>query len=490
MAIGGGLVLAVGPTADLKAMARSQTRVIDCAERTLIPGLHDAHLHLFAYASRLASVECSPPAVRSIAALQAALRAQAATQPPGTWIRAVGYDETALEEGRHPNRDDLDVAAPHHPVRLYHRSYHACVTNSLGLRAAGVTVATAEPVGGLIDRDLGTGEPTGLFFETAQGLVNRVVPSLTYEELEHGVGDFSRQLASWGVTALQDATPSTTVEDWGTFHRLQTSGALLQRTVMMFGAAQLPNVLAAGWTPHREQGLLRLGAAKIVLDESTGRVQPDARTLADLIAHAHDAGFQVALHAVTSTALDAALAALETVITDSPRLHPRHRIEHCSVCTPPQAARIARLRVHVATQPGFVHYSGARYLSEVAEEELPWLYPCETLLNAGVALAGSSDSPIAPANPWAGIYGAVTRLSEHGRLLSPEQRVSVNDALNLYTHGSAAASFQEHRLGRIAPGYKADLALLSDDPLASAPVALLSMASVLTIVAGKIVYMT
>lgn len=437
--ISDGRIAAAGEAADLRKPGIEE---IDCLGGTILPGLHDAHIHLFASAARLSALDCSGS--RSIFELQTLIHQRAEEMPTGAWVRAVGYDEHIL--GRHPTRWDLDEAAPDRPVRLQHRSYHACVLSSAALDAAGIGPESEEPPGGVIDRDLTTGEPTGLLYETAQELVRRAIPPSAQAEIEHGIAAVSRQLLEWGITSIQDATASNTPDDFEAFHRLQKRGLLRQRATVML------------------QDVIPGHALKIVLDESTGRLHPPQDELKRRVLEAHRAGVQVALHVVTPEALDAALDAIEYAQCFYKRPDPRHRIEHCSVCTPEQARRIDGLGAVVCTQPGFIHYSGDRYLSDVEPEQLPWLYPLRTLLDAGVRVAGGSDSPIAPADPWAALDAAVTRRSTSGREVAPEQGVTLREAMDMYTVGAAAASFQEHELGRVAPGYLADLVVVSGDP--------------------------
>jgi predicted amidohydrolase YtcJ len=285
---------------------------------------------------------------------------------------------------------------------------------------------------------------------------------------------FSEQLLQWGVTALQDATASNSAADWDLFQELQETGLLRQRVALMMGA--LPDERLSA--PR-----LRLGPIKVMLNESAGRLHPSLLDLNERVLEAHRAGWQVALHVVTRDALGAALNALEYAQASFARPDARHRIEHCSVCTPEQAARIAALGAHVCTQPGFLHYSGDRYLREVPPEDAPFLYPLRSLQESDVSLSGGSDSPVAPADPIAALQAAVTRRSAGGAVVTPEQRIDTESAIEMYTRGSAAAVFQEHELGLVAPGYLADLVLLPAGSLAAG-----DLRPVLTVVGGEIAW--
>ena len=204
----------------------------------MLPGFIDAHCHLLAYAASLLSVDCSPAAVSSIADIQAAIRRRAESTPAGRWIRAVGYSEVDLAEGRHPTRWDLDAAAPDHPVRLIHRSGHACVLNSLALRLCGIDMATEEPAGGYLERDASSGEPSGLLLEMNE-LVERAVPPLAYEELAEGVRLASQRFLAAGVTSLVDASHTNGPAEWELMRRLRQEGHLAPRLTAMVGIEHL-----------------------------------------------------------------------------------------------------------------------------------------------------------------------------------------------------------------------------------------------------------
>lgn len=489
VAVAGERIVAVGETAELRELAAPGTRVIDCQGKALLPGFHDSHIHILGHAAQLASVDCSPRVVKSIRDLQDAIRQRASELPPGTWIRAAGYHEFALAEKRHPTRWELDAAAPDYPVRLSHQSYHASVLNSLAMKLAGIGMETEEPPGGIIERDLETGEPNGLLFETAQAVgVAHVLPQLTEDELSHGIARASRHYAQWGITALQDATASNTLTDWRTLLRLQQGGNLRQRATMMLGNDGLAEAIARGLPPGHTEGLLRLGPVKTILDETTGSVFPHPEVLKEQVLLAHRAGFQVALHCLTPETLDAALDAIEYAQRTFPRPDARHRIEHCSVCGPEQAKRIRALGVTVSTQPPFVYYNGDRYRSEVPMHQQPWLYPLRTLLDAGITVSAGSDCPVVPANPVVGLFASVTRRSEGGQVVGEHQAVSIEEAVRMYTVGAAAAALLEQELGTIAPGRLADLVLLSDDPMVIPPEGLLELQSLLTVIDGEVVW--
>jgi hypothetical protein len=203
---------------------------------------------------------------------------------------------------------------------------------------------------------------------------------------------------------------------------------------------------------------------KIIIDETTGHLKPDQVELNEMVLSIHRAGFQACLHAVQKKTVEAACSAIEYALKKLPKSDHRHRIEHCSVCPPSLARRLAALGIMAVTQPSFIYYSGDRYLRTVPAEELKHLYPIRTLLKSGVTVSASSDCPIAPANPMTGIYAAASRMTETGERVLSEEKVSPEEALRMYGENAARAIFDEGIKGSISPGKLADLVVLSGDP--------------------------
>jgi hypothetical protein len=508
VAVRGDTIAAVG-THDLVApWLGPRTRTIDCQGMTLLPGLIDAHCHLLALAASLTAVDCGPGAVRSIEELKWAVRRRAEATPPGSWIRAFGYDDLALApmKSGHPTRWDLDQAAPHHPVRLDHRSGHATVLNSRALALAGIHRDTPDPVEGVIERDGATGEPNGLLLELADLLRKRLGPLRSQAELAEGVVRLNQLLLQCGITSVQDAGPENDLARWETFQSLKDSGRFACRVTMLAGTSHLAGFRAAGMRYGDGDNSLRLGAAKGMLTLTTGALHPDVQQLREMVAEAQRSGFPIAVHAVEREAVEAVTQALRGLTpgfaTPSPSLMERglggeaafssaasrHRIEHCAECPPDLVAQVRRCGAMVVTQPGFVYWEGDRYLERVEPSLLPHLYPVGSLARAGVALAFGSDAPVIDPNPWPAIYGAVTRSTRQGRTLPPGQEVAVETALRMYTLGGALAEGSQARKGSIAPGKLADLVLVDSDPREVAPLMLKDIRAMLTIIGGQVVW--
>jgi len=488
VAVAGNRILQAGSRQELEPLRETATRLIDCQGKTVVPGFNDAHCHPLALATSLLSVDCSPASAGSIGDIQARIRQRATEAPPGKWIRATGYNDFYLAEKRHPNRWDLDEAAPNHPVKLSHRSGHACVLNGLALRMLNIDRYTPEPPGGIIERDLDSGEPNGLIFEM-NTYVDEHMPLLSEEELLQGMRLANAQFLSHGITSIQDATWTDSPKRQQMLQRFKEQGELSPRVSMMIGVDEIDEFKQQGLRTGSELGTgVRLGAVKIIIQTATGSLCPTQDELNMQVLKAHQAGFQVALHAIEENEVEAAITALEYALSESPKTDHRHRVEHCSVCPPHLLRRLTDIRAVVATQPSFIYYGGERYLATVPPKDLEWLYPCGSLMRNGLRVAASSDAPVVPVDPPAGIYAAVTRKAANGRTLMPREGVSRQEALEMHTANGAYASFEDGTKGCISPSALADLIVLSEDPTQVTEDRLREIKVEMTVVGGEILW--
>ena len=496
VAVRGETIVAVGSRAEAARLAGPDAEVIDCRGMCLVPGFIDAHCHLFATASSLQGLACGPDEVANIRELQAAIRQRAVTKPQGGWIRGFGYDDLALEEERHPNRWDLDQAAPENPVRLDHRSGHAAALNSLALQLAGIHRDTPDPVDGVIERAADSGEPTGLLLEMGPFLRQRLGRLRDGKNTEEGIARLGRLLLSYGITSVHDAGVNNSPDRWDAMANLQASGLLPCRTTMMAGSGYLGDFLAAGRAWGDGDHWLRLGHVKILLSLTTGAMQPDVAELGRIVGEAHRAGFPAAVHAVEEEAVAAAVQVFTESRSAGGHIPTRDRIEHCAECPPELAAQVGRSGAMVVTQPGFIFHHGHRYRQRVDPNLLDSLYPVSSLHRSGATVAFGSDAPVIDPNPWPGIYSAVTGLARDGLPLSGSSaaaagvsnRVSIETALRMYTIAGALAEGAQDVKGTIRPGKLADMTLLDQDPTALEQEMLKDLRPVMTIVGGKVAW--
>lgn len=488
VAVRGDRILVVSDNGQLGEVRGAKTRVIDCGGKTVVPGFNDAHCHLFGAIRKRRTIDLSQSSVKSIADIKAAIRKRARTTLPGKWITASDYNEFYLAEKRHPNRRDLDEAAPEHPVIITHRSLHACVLNSLALARAGITSETPEPRGGVIERELNKGEPSGRLYEMVGYIRQKVLSPLSEDELAEGIASVNQHYLSMGITSLQEASVSNDHDRWEILKKFKDNGSLKSRVSMMFGFDALPQFQKRGLTFSAGDSGLRLGGLKIMLSEAKGSLQPPLEELKSQALTAHEAGFPLAIHCVEPGTVEAAIETLEHINSRSSIAGRRHRLEHVSECPPDLLKRLKKLKAMVVTQPVFIYQNGERYLATVPAERQRWLYRIGSFIKAGLKVAASSDSPVAHDNPMLGIYAAVTRRVETGQELLPQEAISAQQAMAMYTTSAAYASFEENIKGYIAEGKLADMVILSANPLKSPLEAIKYIRVEMTLIGGGVVW--
>jgi hypothetical protein len=486
-----GIIRALGTRKDYKVFRSKNTEIIDCGSRTVLPGFMDPHLHLRAFAESCVSLNLfSLQGLKSIVDIQSVIKNRCKEKLRGKWIRGRGYNEFYLIEKRHPTRWDLDEVSPDHPVKLSHRSGHAHVLNSLALSLVGISGETGDPPGGLIDRDVTTGEPTGLLFEMGEFLSERI-PPLDDRELLRGLNIANDKLLSLGITSVQDASHLNDLKGWKKICSWKEEGFFRPRTNFMLGQKGFEQIGKTDFSDFSRpvpEDQLRIRGVKVLVDETTGQLHPSQEELNEKALEIHRAGFQVAIHAIDENAVESAWFAIKSALDKMPRLDHRHRIEHCSVCSPALSRRIAALGIIVVTQPSFIFYNGDRYVETVPVEQLEKLYPIGSLFKSGIPVVGSSDCPIVPPNPLIGIYSAVSRKSETGKTLGEGERITPLDALRMYTLNAARASFEERLKGSITAGKLADLVILNGDPSVASPDEIKDMEVEMTILNGEVVW--
>jgi len=489
VSITNGKILSVGNENESARLKGGRPKAIDCHGKTIVPGFIDSHVHLSAFAESLVTINLRPHnGIRSILDIQSKIQQLSQNRPPGEWIRAGGYDEFSLREKLHPNRWDLDVASSVHPIKLTHRSGHAHVLNSVALRMTGISRETPDPEGGLIDRDITTGEPTGVLYGMSE-LLARSIPPMDSRQLDHdGIEMANRELLSCGITSIQDASFRNDVTCWERLQQWKNQGFLKLRVSMMLGVKAFEEYRKGDFSSKIEEEQLLIAGVKIILDETTGRLNPSQDELNELVSKIQNSGFQAVIHAIEEPAIEAACRAIEYALQRSPQSDHRHRIEHCSACPPYLASRLASLGITVVTQPHFIYYNGDRYLETVPKSQLKSLYPLATLLENGVHIAGSSDCPIVPPNPLIGIYSAISRRSETGKPVLAQECITPLDALHMYTDYAARATFEENSKGSITPGKLADLVVLSDDPTTCSTEEIKNIQVEMTVLNGEVVW--
>jgi predicted amidohydrolase YtcJ len=452
---------------------------LDAKGKTLIPGLIDGHGHVMGLGFQLTTLDLSD--TRSLDEAKAKIAAYAAANPARKWIIGRGWNQEVWKLGRFPTAADLDSVVSDRPVWLERVDGHAGWANSAAMKAAGITGKSVSPAGGRIEM---TGAlPSGVFVDAASELVSRVIPEPLPIERDQALAKAQDHLLSLGITAIADMGTST--DDWLTFRRAGDAGRL--RVRIMSYAAGIEPMLAIGGsgpTPWLYEDRLRLVGVKFYTDGALGSRgaflkadyadKPgqrglsflDATKLSNLMSRAAMDDFQIAVHAIG----DAANAQLLDAIDELALTYKgdrRWRVEHAQIVDPVDLARFGRNGTIASMQP--VHQTSDRTMAEVrlGPTRLAGAYAWNSILKAGGKLAFGSDTPVESPDPFAGIATAITREDASGEPLGgwlPEERIRPEAAFAGFTTGAAFAGFAESRIGRIAPGLRADFLILDRDP--------------------------
>ena len=498
--------LVVGLDEDVLGLPARAT--VDADDAVMVPGFHDAHCHTTSYGLGLVLLDLT--AVKGAAATLHAVAEYAQRLGPQDWVIGTGYG-AGLPLGEHLTRDELDRAGGGRPVWLTHFTGHQCVVSSAVLTTVGISSDT-RPERGRIGADA-AGRPNGLLEEAAMDLVKDYVGPSSAERLARAIEAATAAYAAEGITSFTDAGIGCPGLDHSpveiaAYQLARASGGLRARAQLMVHN-ELMHELAAHRDDAIERGLdlgmhtgfgdewLGLGAMKVWVDglgAEGADGQPDWDNDPELLRRdiiaAHRAGWQVAAHAMGDHAVDLVLGALAEARASGPMpvqvAEPRHRIEHGALIRPDQIGRLKTAGITVVTQPILVGEFGDLISEVVGPERLGEAFRVQSLLDAGIPVAGSSDRPVAPGSPLRGMQAMVLRVSESGTVHGPLERTSAADALAAYTVGSARAARAEQHRGRLAPRMAADFVLLADDPVTARPEKISEVEVLATVVGGRV----
>lgn len=511
VAVWQGKVLATGGNADILGLKGPQTEVIDLQGRFACPGLIDNHLHLVSTGIAMGWVDATPATAPTLAALTKQISDRAATTPKGGWVRARGYDQVKLDIGRHPTREELDAAAPDHPVLLTRACGHVSVANSMALALSGITEETPVPDGGVIG--LTAGRLNGFLAENAQNLVKAAMPEATLEEVIDGIERGGKHLLSFGITSCMDAAVGHVAgfAEIQAYEMAKLSGRLPVRVWLTLlgdpGVSIVEDCWRAGLISGVGDDMLRVGGVKIFLDGSAGgrtawmtrpyegepdnigvQMLPD-ETVESIVRDCHDRGYQMACHAIGDGAIEQLITAYEKALAANPDPDRRHRVEHCGYSTPAQNARMQAAGILPAPQMAFIHDFGDSYISVLGEERGMASYPIGTWMRMGLKPSTGSDSPVCSPNPFPDLYAMITRKTGKGTVMDETERLSREEALQAYTEYGAYSQKAEAVKGRLVPGQWADIAVFDNDLLTADPKTILSgTRCLLTLLAGRVVH--
>jgi len=499
IAVARGRILAIGSDADVLALAAPTTKKIDLGKKTVLPGFIDAHSHpAQAGVMHLRMVDCD---LRSIAAIQAALRERAAKTAAGDWVMGFKYDDTKTSDGRPLAIGDLDAAVPDHPVYIQHRGGHTIYCNSLAFQKAGIDEKTPDPAGGKVDHDPVTGKLNGRLAESAQDLIDKVRPTkFTRDDRREGVKLISEMLAKTGITSATEAQGTPT--DLQAYQDARDAGELLFRAYCFINYRHIDSMIAAGVRTGLGDEWVRVGAMKMVCDgsisERTARLstpyegRPNdfgilvmkEEELYEYGKKAHLAGWQIGTHANGDIGIDTTLRVYERLQKESPRPNARFRLEHCTVINDGLVARIAALGAIPTPFSTYVYYHGEK-MKYYGAERLNHMFALRSFLDAGIRATQASDYPPGEFVPMMALQSEVTRTDLQGNVWGPKQKITVQEAIRVGTLNGAYASFEEDLKGSLEAGKVADLVVLGRDPMKEDPSTLVTIPVERTMAGGK-----
>jgi predicted amidohydrolase YtcJ len=490
-----GKIVAVGGNDLLDAYEAA--RVVDLEGKMAMPGFNDTHIHVRGRPRRAVDLT----EAGSLTEIFGAVAAKAQELGEGEWVTGYGWSEDQLEEKRRPLRFDLDEAAPDNPVILTRAGGHSSVANSMALELAGVTAATPDPEGGVIEK-YENGELNGIIRERA-GIVSRLVPETTPEELRESFAQALRNLLSLGITSIiQAGVPPESYAEW---EQVYSGHEELPRAAVQIRFRDPSAIAAFGRKTGDGDERLRVGAVKITVDggftgpaaytlepykdqgDYRGKLNYTEEELRVMVKAGHEAGWQLGFHAIGDAAIVLTVDAFAEALDALPRDDHRHFLNHFTIMPPEETMeKMAAYDILIAQQPNFTYTLEGRYAANLDGDRLQHNNPLRTPMERGIFVALGSD--ILPIGPMVGLYAAVTRKGASGQVYGPEEKITMEEAIVAYTAKAAYLTREESIKGTLEPGKLADIIVLSDDLLVIDPEKILDVEVLMTVVGGKVVY--
>jgi predicted amidohydrolase YtcJ len=505
-------IIFVGSNADAKKYQGANTRVIDLHGGTVVPGLTDAHYHFIGVGQR--EMNLNLEGITNLQDFLAKVKTRVDQAKPGEWVTGRGWIETFWTPPVFPTRFDLDKISPNNPVFLTRADGHGAVANSAALKIGNVTKDTKDPFGGQILRDKETGEPVGMLLDNAQGLVTSHIPARTEGDTDQAIILANKRSIELGWTQVQD--PGGSYDDIAHYQKLYGEGKLKIRIYKAVYGPGPParRLLSEGPIIEAFGNRLNVRAIKVVSDgalgsrgaallqpysdapDSKGFLRVKDEELMPMLKDALQKGIQVETHAIGDYANRFILDEYEKALSAVPKsqrkiAEPRWRIEHSQIINPVDIPRFAKLGIIPSMQPshaiGDLHFAPSR----LGIERLKGAYAWNSFIKLGVIVPGGSDAPVERGEPMIEFYAAVARKDIRGfsgEGWHPEEKVTREDALKMFTIWPAYVAFEEKLRGSIEVGKLADLTVLSADIMKIPEMEILKTKCVMTVIGGEIVY--
>lgn len=508
VAVRGERIVAVGTSKDIRRLVGRDSRVIDLGGALVVPGFIDSHTHFLDGGFALLSIRLREAKSRN--EFVARIQDKAAELAKGEWILNGDWDQQQFDPPELPRREWIDAVTPENPVCVNRHDGHMVLANSLALMMAGVTAGTPSPAGGEILKDPRTGEPTGILKDAAMELVTRHIPDPTFGAKLKAAGAALCLAAENGVTSTHDMAYGT--GNLAVYRDLLDSGKLTCRIFLYVPIVEVDAFSRLSLKTPFGNDFLKIGGLKGFVDgslgsstalffgpytdgpEVSGLFHPDMipeGMMEQRIRTADAAGLQVAVHAIGDRANAVLLDIFEKVITQNGPRDRRWRIEHAQHLRPEDIERMGRLGIIASVQPYHAIDDGRWAEQKIGPERCRTTYAFRSLLDNGVRLAAGSDWTVAPLDPLAGIYAAVTRRTTDGKHPEgwyPEQKISLEEALRAYTTDGAYTEFAEISKGRIKEGFLADFVVLNQNIFEVPPEKIVEARVKTTVVGGRIVF--
>ena len=507
VAVDEGRIVHVGSRESVQGFIGASTRIEELDGRALLPGLHDSHNHLVWSGTELQDVVLT--SATTVEELRALIAAHAARTPGEPWIRGTGWENSLFEGKLH--KSQLDAIVPDRPVYLAAADGHSAWVNSAALAAAGITAKTPDPVNGRIEREAG-GQPTGILRESAASLVSERMPPYSEAQIDEGLKEALGMANSYGITSIIDPSVKPWMLDG--YQRFADRGAL---TVRVHAAARVQpgegvkqlDAIEALRAQYRSP-MVQVNAVKLYIDGviesktaymlkpytdgSNGTPNFASQDLSEVLIAADRAGFQIHAHAIGDGAVRQVLDAIDQVQAANGPRDRRLILAHLQVIDPADLPRLGAHPVYAVFSPLWA-VPGASIdeltVPVIGPERSQWLYPMAAVHRAGGVLVGASDWSVSSMDPFEAMEAGITRqdtVKDGGPVLTPEQRVTLQQILEAYTINGARASFVERELGSLTVGKRADLVVLDRDPFAISPHELSEIQAVMTLLDGREVY--
>ncbi|MFC1554390.1 amidohydrolase [candidate division KSB1 bacterium] len=505
VAVKDGKILAVGEWTEMENMVGEKTEILELDGQLVLPGFNDSHTHFTGGGFHLLGVKLKD--AENEEEFGRRLAEKSRELPPGAWITGGTWDHDRWPSGKEPTADLIDRYVSDRPVFVTRYDGHMSVANSLAMEMAGVTAETADPPGGVIDRKTGSREPTGLLRETAESLVSRIIPDNSREERKIAIETALQHARENGFTSIQQVDLNTT--ELEIYKELMKEGGLTSRIYGYFPLSTWENYIEKGYRDNSNfDNKIILAGMKAFIDGSLGSTTAlffdpytqnpetegiyvvDPEVLKQQIIDADAAGLQLAVHAIGDRANSDLLDMFEEAIKQNGQRDRRFRVEHSQHMHEKDFKRYADLGVIASMQPYHAIDDGRFAEKRIGYERCKTTYAFRSFIDNGVTVAFGSDWTVAPLDAIQGIYAAVTRSTLDGKHPDgwfPEQKLTVEQAIEAYTLAPAYASFQENIKGTISPGKLADFVILSKDILSISPEEILSAEVVITIMNGEVV---